>query len=47
LWFPNHGGLTTGLIVGAFGVGTIFSNELSSIIVNPNNTQAVNGVFPP
>ena len=47
LWFPNQGGLTSGLIIGAFGVGTIIFNEIARLIVNPNNIQAVDGVFPP
>jgi hypothetical protein len=47
LWFPKHGGLTSGLIIGSFGIGTIVFNEVAHIIVNPDNIQAVDGVFPP
>ena len=37
LWFPNHGGLTSGMMIGAFGLGTIIMNEIAAVIVNPDN----------
>lgn len=46
LWFPDHAGLTSGIIIGSFGLGTIIFDAVQKHIVNPNNLQAVNGVFP-
>ena len=46
-WFPNHGGLVTGILVSSVGLSAIVFEQISLKIVNPNNIQAVDGVFPP
>ena len=46
LWFPDHPGLVSGIIVGGFGVGTLIFSLVCTALVNPGNEKPVNGVFP-
>ena len=39
--------MTSGLIIGSFGLGTIIFDLIEKHIANPNNLQAVDRVFPP
>ena len=45
-WFPNHSGLVSGIIIGSIGLGAIIFDQISLMIVNPHNIQAVEGIFP-
>ena len=46
-WFPNQSGLVSGIIIGSVGLGTIIFDQIAQYIVNPDNIQAIDGVFPP
>jgi len=39
-WFPDHKGLISGLIIGAFGFGSFFFSFISTALANPNNLSA-------
>jgi hypothetical protein len=45
-WFPDRPGLASGLILSGFGFSAIIFNNIALAIVNPENLQAVDGVFP-
>jgi MFS family permease len=45
-WFPHNSGLTSGLVIGSVGLGAILFEQMAVQVCNPNNIQAVNGVFP-
>ena len=38
--FPERKGLITGIIVGAYGMGTFIFSQVSTLIINPNNEVA-------
>lgn len=40
LWFPNKPGLVSGLIICGFGFGALIFNNVSRVIVNPDNESA-------
>ena len=37
LWFPDHPGLVSGLIIGGFGVGPLVYDNVFTALINPNN----------
>jgi hypothetical protein len=39
LWFPENQGLVSGLIIGAFGLGSLIFDNVSTSIVNPQNLR--------
>ena len=46
LWFPNKPGLVSGLVICGFGFGALIFNNVSRVIVNPENESAdENGTF--
>ena len=40
LWFPERPGLVSGLIICGFGFGALIFNNVSRMIVNPDNESA-------
>ena len=46
-WFPKHAGLTSGFIIGSVGLGSIIFDQIAIMLCNPNNVDAIDGVFPP
>lgn len=46
LWFPERPGLVSGIIICGFGFGALIFNNLSRVIVNPENESSDdNGAF--
>ncbi|KAG1696083.1 hypothetical protein GQR58_006368 [Nymphon striatum] len=41
LWFPQHKGIVSGIILSGMGLGAVILNELSSKYVDPNNKALV------
>ena len=39
LWFPESPGLVSGLVIGGFGLGALVFDNVSTLIINPNNIQ--------
>ena len=37
LWFPKHPGLTSGIVIGGFGFGSVVWNNLSTRMINPHD----------
>ena len=37
LWFPESPGLVSGLIIGGFGLGALLFDNISTLIINPDN----------
>ena len=37
LWFPDHPGLTSGIVIGGFGFGPVVWNNFATHIINPND----------
>lgn len=46
-FFPKHQGLTSGLIIGSYGIGAIIYQQIAISVCNPNNIPAVDGIYPP
>ena len=40
LWFPEAPGLVSGLVIGGFGLGALVFNNVSTLIINPNNLKS-------
>ena len=40
LWFPDRPGLVSGLIICGFGFGALIFNNVSRLLVNPDNESA-------
>lgn len=38
--FPDHKGLITGIIVGAYGMGNFVFSQISTRVINPHNADA-------
>ena len=45
-YFPNHKGLVSGVVIGAFGFGSFIFNLVSTALINPNNIPDEEGLFP-
>ena len=37
LFFPNHAGLISGIILGGFGFGSLIFDNVSTAVINPEN----------
>ena len=37
LWFPDHPGLVSGIILGGFGVGGLIFDNVFTHVINPGN----------
>ena len=37
LWFPDHPGLVSGLVIGGFGLGVLVFSNFSTWVINPDN----------
>ncbi len=40
LWFPESPGLVSGLVIGGFGLGALVFNNVSTLIINPDNLKS-------
>uniref|UniRef100_A0A7S1XR46 Major facilitator superfamily (MFS) profile domain-containing protein n=1 Tax=Phaeomonas parva TaxID=124430 RepID=A0A7S1XR46_9STRA len=45
-WFPRRRGLVSGSVLTGFGAGGFFFNKIGTSLVNPDNMQTIDGVFP-
>ena len=39
LWFPQNPGLISGLVIGGYGLGVLVFDNISTLIINPNNLK--------
>ena len=42
LWFPDHPGLVSGIIIGGFGVGALVYDNVWTALINPYNDEQDN-----
>ena len=45
LWFPDHPGLTSGIVIGGFGFGPVAWNNFATHIINPNDLSVDQDTF--
>ena len=45
LWFPDHPGLTSGIVIGGFGFGSVVWNNLATHMINPNDLPVDENTF--
>ena len=46
-YFPRYKAVVSGIVIGAFGFGSLIFNLISTSLINPNNVKQVDGYFPP
>ena len=45
LWFPDHMGLTSGIVIGGFGFGPVIWNNFATHIINPKDLPVDEDTF--